>query len=323
VRRALRGALAGIAPGALVLVACSGGADSLALAAATLFEAPRAGLRAGLVTVDHGLQPGSRRRAEELVAWSVGRGFAPAEALSVTVGRAGGPEGAARSARYAALERAAARYGAAAVLLGHTREDQAENVLLALARGSGARSLAGMAAARGVYRRPLLSVARASVREAAELEKLPVWEDPHNEDPRFARSRLRALLPQLEEVLGGGVIAGLARSAELARADAEYLEGEAGRLLTRVRSGDALAARPLAEAPGALRGRALHAWLRALGVPGAALTSAHVEAVDALLVAWRGQGAVALPGGLAVRRADGRLVAWREGDAGVAGSEGA
>ena len=127
-----------------MLAACSGGPDSLALAAALAFVAPRAGLRAGAVTVDHGLQQGSADRAAEVSAVLRGLGLDPVHAVTVTVTGPGGPEGAARAARYTALEKAAADLGACAVLLGHTLDDQAETVLLGLARGSGPRSLAGM-----------------------------------------------------------------------------------------------------------------------------------------------------------------------------------
>src|SRR3954453_9728010 len=145
VRRAVRSALGGLPRDACVLVACSGGADSLALASAVAFVAPRVGRRAGLVTVDHGLQEGSDGRARGVAAWAVAAGFDPVTIETVRVsGRPGGPEAAARGARYEALQAAAERAGAATVLLGHTRDDQAETVLLALARGAGPRGLAGM-----------------------------------------------------------------------------------------------------------------------------------------------------------------------------------
>ncbi len=144
VRNAVRASLAGLMPGDLVLAACSGGQDSLALAAALAFVAPRAGLRAGAVTVDHGLQEGSAEHAARLMPTLSGLGLDPVLVATVAVAGPGGPEAAARTARYAALEKTAADVGAAAVLLGHTLDDQAETVLLGLARGSGPRSLAGM-----------------------------------------------------------------------------------------------------------------------------------------------------------------------------------
>jgi len=306
VRVAVRRALADLPAGALVLVACSGGPDSLALAAATAFEAPRAGLRAGLVTVDHQLQDGSGEQARRVAAWASAAGLDPVDVLPVAVERAGGPEAAARTARYAALDSAAARHRAAAVLLGHTRDDQAETVLLALARGSGPRALAGMPERRGVYRRPLLDIARETIRAACAAESLPTWEDPHNADPAYARARLRALLPELEDTLGPGVVAGLARSARLVRADADLLDALAADVRTAVTSGDgSLDALALAKEPAALRSRALHAWAAALC--GGAPTASHVEALDALVVAWAGQGSVALPGGVQVGRVAGRL----------------
>ncbi len=159
VRNAVRTCLSDLAAGELVLAACSGGADSLALAAALAFVAPRAGLRGGGVTVDHGLQEGSAERAADLAALLGQLGLDPVRAVAVTVARQAGPEAAARTARYEALGRTAREHEAAAVLLGHTLDDQAETVLLGLARGSGGRSLAGMPARRDPYRRPLLGTA--------------------------------------------------------------------------------------------------------------------------------------------------------------------
>lgn len=191
--------------GALVLVACSGGADSLALAAALAFVASRARLRAGLVTVDHQLQEGSAQRAEAVVKVARDMGLEPAEVLTVTVGAQGGPEAAAREARYAALAEAAERLKAETVLLGHTRDDQAETVLLGLARGSGLRSLSGMAARSRRYRRPLLDLPRATTVAACRAMGLTPWDDPHNEDPRYTRVRVRrTVLPVLEAGQGQG-----------------------------------------------------------------------------------------------------------------------
>ena len=219
-RVAVRRALTGLPDGALVLVACSGGADSLALADATGFVAPRAGLRAGLVSVDHGLQPGSAGRAASVADWARTAGFAPAIAVGVQVaGRTGGPEAAARDARYEALAVAAIDCGAAAVLLGHTRDDQAETVLLALARGGGPRGIAGMPARRLVsgvpFLRPLLDVSRVDTRAACAELGLRPWQDPHNADPAYARSRVRAALPVLVEALGADLVDNLARTAAL------------------------------------------------------------------------------------------------------------
>src|SRR5579863_5592218 len=229
VRNAVRASLAGLAPGDLVLAACSGGADSLALAAALAFVAPRAGLRAGAVTVDHGLQEGSAARAASVAAVLAGLGLDPVRTASVSVevgtGRAGGPEAAARTARYAALGRVAAGDGAAAVLLGHTLDDQAETVLLGLARGSGPRSLAGMPPRRGVFRRPLLGVRRTVTTAACEALGLRPWADPHNADRRFARVRVRLdALPAREGAIGPGVAEALARTAGQLRDDAEVLD---------------------------------------------------------------------------------------------------
>ena len=218
IRNAVRQCLADLAPGDLVLAACSGGADSLALAAALAFVAPRAGLRAGGVTVDHGLQDGSDGRAASVTTALAGLGLDPVRCVAVRVESAGGPEAAARTARYEALSRVAAETGAVAVLLGHTLDDQAETVLLGLARGSGPRSLAGMPPRRGVFRRPLLGLRRPVTASACAALGLEPWQDPHNGDRRFARVRVRLdALPALEAAVGPGVAEALARTADQAR----------------------------------------------------------------------------------------------------------
>jgi tRNA(Ile)-lysidine synthase len=305
VRSAVRACLSDLAADDLVLVACSGGADSVALAAAAAFAAPRLGLRAGGVTVDHGLQPGSAERAGEVTALLSGLGLDPVRAATVTVppaATAAGPEAAARRARYAALDVAAKEYGAVAVLLGHTLDDQAETVLLGLARGSGSRSLAGMPARRGPYRRPLLTVRRASTAAAcAELGLVP-WQDPHNRDYRFARARVRhQALPALEAALGPGVTEALARTAAQLRADAECLDD-----LAFAESGQ-LDADRLSALPQAIRARVLRDAAIRAGCPHGALTAGHVDRIDALVTAWRGQRWVDLPGGVRARRRDGQV----------------
>jgi tRNA(Ile)-lysidine synthase len=313
-RSAVKRALACVPPDGLVLVACSGGADSLALAGATGHVAPRLGLRAGLVTVDHGLQPGSAERAAEVAAWGAKAGLAPSLAVPVTVaGRTGGPEAAARAARYEALAAAARSLSAAAVLLGHTREDQAETVLLALARGAGPRGIAAMPARREmhgvVFLRPFLDVCREQTREmCAELGLTP-WEDPHNSDPAYARARLRAALYLLGDLLGPDVVDNLARTARLVAQDSVALDELAASAAWPLTDPEGRLHVPaLRELPAALRTRVLRGFALGLGTPGGALSSRHIDALDALVIDWHGQGPVALPGGHRVRREDNRLV---------------
>jgi len=306
VRNAVRASVAGSAPGGLVLAACSGGPDSLALAAALAFVAPRAGLRAGAVTVDHGLQEGSADRAAAVAAVLSGLGLDPVRAVAVTVDGAGGPEAAARTARYAALEEAAADLGATAVLLGHTLDDQAETVLLGLARGSGARSLAGMPPRRGVFLRPLLGLRRQVTAGACAALDLAPWADPHNADRRFARVRVRLdALPALEAALGPGVAEALARTADQLRDDAEVLEKIASS--RRTADPDLMSAAALAELPGAVRSRVLRSAALAAGCPATALTSAHVTRIEELVTDWRGQRWIDLPGGVRATRRSGQV----------------
>jgi len=313
VRSAVAASVADLPPGALVLVACSGGPDSLALAAGAAFVAQRSaragtGWRARAVVVDHGLQPGSDQVADEAAAACRALGL-DAEVVRVDV--AGRGEAGARSARYAALERVVDERGAAAVLLGHTLDDQAETVLLGLARGSGARALSGMPAVRGPFRRPLLGLRRADTEAACRELGLRPWHDPTNDhEHRDAalRSRVRGeALPTLERVLGPGVAEALARTAAQLREDADVLDALAADLLAAARTDEGLDVDVLGRAPAALRTRALRAAAIAAGSPAGALHRVHVQAVDALVTAWHGQGAVALPGAVAARRACGRL----------------
>jgi len=306
--------------GALVLVACSGGADSLALAAALAFEAPRAGMRAGGITIDHGLQPGSAEQARRTAAVLQGLGLSPVVSMPVTVpgpAEAGGPEAAARHARYAALDRAAEQAGAW-IMLGHTLDDQAETVLLGLARGSGARSLAGMAPASGRYLRPLLSIRREQTVAACAAQGLEPWQDPHNCDPAFTRVRIRRLMPELEDALGPGVAEALARTAAMLRADADALDEAAQAEAARLGGTDAALAggwpaADLAGQPAALRFRLLRSAALAAGCPPGAMSSRHLVSLDAMVTAWRGQRWTDLPGGVRCQRRYGRLLFTRAG----------
>ncbi|KRE60883.1 tRNA lysidine(34) synthetase TilS [Nostocoides sp. Soil756] len=310
VRSAVRAALAECDPGDLALVACSGGADSLALADAARQASGPAGVRVGAVVVDHGLQGGSREVADTVGRRLADLGLDPVQVVSCPPtgpgGGSGGLEAAARAARYRALDAAADEHGARLVLLGHTRDDQAEQVLLGLARGSGARSLAGMPPARGRYRRPLLVVTRAQTRAACAAEGLTWWDDPMNEDPAFARVRARRALADLEAQLGPGLGAALARSAAQLREDADHLDTLADGAVA------GLGAAPwrveaLAALPRAVRTRTWRRLLVAAGAPAGQLSSRHTDACDRLLTHWHGQGAVHVPGGLRVRRSGGRV----------------
>ncbi len=374
-RLAVRRSLGDLVPGSggsrpgPVLVACSGGADSLALAAATAFVAPRLGLSAGAVVVDHRLQPDSAAVADKAAAACRDLGLDPVHVVAIDVGQAragrgsagrgsAGPEADARAARYAAMDDVADRVGALAVLLGHTLDDQAETVLLALARGSGARSLAGMAVRRGRYRRPFLGLRRSQTEAVCGALGLPFWTDPTNgipaggrapgagvvvpgarppagpvaELPRRSRLRVEAM-PALTRALGPGVVPALARTARLLRDDADLLDALAADLLAAARAaptpagaegagaeggarggagGDivgevVLDVATLAAAHPALRRRALRAAAVEVGAGRGAPTATHVEALDALVVDWRGRGPVHLPGDGRAARECGRL----------------
>jgi tRNA(Ile)-lysidine synthase len=308
---ALRARLAGFAtdclPGATSwCVALSGGPDSLALTAATAATLPTTAL-----IVDHGLQAGSEQVAETARRQAHDLGCVDAQVLRVQVGADGGPEAAARTARYAALDTAR---GQGPVLLAHTLDDQAETVLLGLGRGSGARSIAGMRACDPPWYRPLLGVRRSATHAACAELGLTPWDDPHNHDARFTRVRLRSeVLPLLEDVLGGGVAEALARTAAALREDTDALDGLAEAALDD--TDETVAVDALAVLPTAVRRRVIRRWLLRGGA--ANLTDKQIRAVDALVTAWRGQGGVAVGSDLrqqrlfAARR-DGRLVLYSQ-----------
>ena len=293
-----------------VLVACSGGADSLALLAATVFESRSTPWRVVGVTVDHGLQDGSTERAAAVVEQMAALGADETMSVRVRVDAPGvGPEAAAREARYAALGQAAATLDTHVVLLGHTLDDQAETVLMGLTRGSGGRSLSGMRRAYDDYRRPLLDVTRAQTEAACRAEGITWWDDPHNDDPRFLRSRVRrTVMPLLEQELGPGVATTLARTADQLRADMEALDDLADALLERVRTGTSLEVvldvPTLSAQPPALVSRVLRRAALDAGAPGGELFAVHVAALFSVLLGTV-RGEVQLPG---------LLTAYRSGD---------
>lgn len=274
-------------------VALSGGADSLALTAVAARLRPTTAL-----IVDHGLQPGSAAVAADARDRALGFGCVDARVIAVTVGSAGGPEAAARTARYAALDEAR---GDAVVLLAHTLDDQAETVLLGLGRGSGPRSLAGMLPYRPPWGRPLLGVRRAVTRAAcAELGVSP-WQDPHNADPRFTRARLRGeVLPLLEDVLGGGVAEALVRTAAALREDTDTLDEQASMQRADIAEGGTLETARLTGLPASIRRRVIRGWLLDGGATG--LTDKQIRGIDVLITDWRGQGGVAVGSRLRGRR---------------------
>lgn len=306
-RRAVRSSLAGLPADSLVLVGLSGGPDSLALAAAVAFEAPRAGVRAGAVVVDHGLQAGSADVAARAAAQASDFGLDPVRVATVSVGEDGGPEAAARSARYAAFADALKQADAVAIVLGHTLDDQAETVLLGLARGSGSASLRGMAAqapfpVAGVEAsilRPLLGVRRDTTVKACADAGLVPWIDPHNGDPTFARVRVRqTVLPVLERELGPGVAEALARTAEQLAEDSaaldRFVEETIEDLVEPAEAGIALSVRGLEANPAALRQRIIRYVVESEF--GVSLSRAHTLGVAALVTGWKGQGPLHLPG---------------------------
>lgn len=275
--------------GSRVVVACSGGPDSLALLALSRAR----DLDVLAVYVDHGLRPGTAHDAAVVRAAAAAMG-ADTRVIEVVVDSHANLEARARDARYAALDLAAREAGAGAILVGHTRDDQAETVLLAMLRGSGTAGLAGMAVQRGSVRRPLLGLRRSATHEiCARLGLAPV-RDPMNDEMHHRRVWLRReVMPRLERGAARDLVDVLARQAEVLRDDNELLDG----LAAEHPAEDAVA---LSVLPLALARRVVRRWL---GTPPPALAS-----VDAVLQVARGERrAVELPGGRRVERVASRL----------------
>jgi tRNA(Ile)-lysidine synthase len=303
VRRAVREAWMrhGVVSGDRILVACSGGADSLALAAASVFEGSRIGVLVGAVIVEHRLQPETKAVAEATAKTLAELGASPVEVRAVKVAKtkAGGPEAAARTARYAALDAAADELGAKFVMLAHTLNDQAETVLLGLARGSGNRSLNAMSEVNGRYLRPLLGIERQTTVAFCEDSGLKAWHDPQNRDNKFARVRARQnVMPVLESELGPGIAQALARTAEQLREDEAVLAPMAQDFFDRFVSLKAtsieIALAEFEAAPLAIRHRVIAMALTVLQAP--EFARVHIRAIDALVDEWHGQKPLSLPG---------------------------
>jgi tRNA(Ile)-lysidine synthase len=307
----LQDALAGAGYPERVLVACSGGPDSLALAAVAAYFARRGHVdghpvSVGAVVVDHQLQPGSADIAATAARTLEDLELSPVQIRTVDVASTGaGPEAAARDARHAALDSAAEEAGAGVILLGHTLDDQAEQVLLGLARGSGTRSLAGMRPSRGRLLRPFLGLRRAETLEICRVEGLDPWHDPSNTDPAYARSRARVeVLPLLEEKLGPGVAESLARTASILQLDADYLEDVANDTFDRLRRQDgeaiSLPEAELRDLAPAVRFRVIAKAAAAVG--GQQPSYQRLLAAEALLRRQGSAGPVELPGAVSVYR---------------------
>jgi len=307
IRNAVKPHLARLEAGDKVLVAVSGGADSLALASAILTESKEFAITPIAVTIDHQLQSGSGAQAEKVENQLKEMGYGKVLLQKVVVTTESGLEAGARDARYQALSTCAAQEKATKVFLGHTRDDQAETVLLGLARGSGTRSLSGMAIENGIYIRPLLQITREETVLACKEVGVEPWNDPHNGNTEFSRVRVRTeILPVMEEKLGPGIAAALSRSASILRDDADALDAIAQ---TEISHSDLanLDCEHLATLARAIRSRVLRAAIYAAGAPSGSITADHLSGVEALVTSWRGQGPLSLPGGVKVERISGRL----------------
>ena len=305
IRLAVRNALtSNTKPGQKLLVAVSGGADSLALAAACEFEAKKLGLKIAAAVIDHSLQNNSDKVAAQTAKTLAALGFEEVVVKKIAVGKAGGPEAAARTARYTALETLRQKTKSHFIVLGHTSSDQAETVLLGLVRGSGSKSLSGMSAKTGLLLRPLLGIERSTTEAFCKDSGIKYWSDPQNKDEKFLRVMIRKhVLPFLEKQLGGSVAASLVRTSDQLREDNTYLEAQADKSFKKYAkvagSGIGFDAKALEKLPAAILNRVIK---KALDSFGSESSRTHVLAVSDLVLSWHGQKPLALPGVRVVRK---------------------
>lgn len=285
-----------------VFVGCSGGADSLALAAAAGFLVQRRGYSVGALVVDHDLQAGSGFVAARAAEQCVALGLSPVHVVKVSV--SGGNEADARAARYEAFESFVGSSGT--VLLAHTLNDQAEQVLLGLVRGSGTRTLSGIPPVRGQYVRPFLSLTRADTEAICRHAEVEFWVDPTNLSTDALRNKVRLdVLPALADALGPDVVANLARTADLTRDDADYLDSLAASAFASLTVSSlpfevVLDLAQVSELPRALLSRVIR--LAAVSVGGAAPSFERTQAVMRLLDLRPATGPVELEGHVNVIR---------------------
>ena len=291
-------------PGQKLLIAVSGGADSLALAAACEFEAKKLGVKIAAAVIDHSLQNNSDKVAAQTSKTLASLGFEEVVVKKIAVGKAGGPEAAARTARYTALETLRQKTKSHFIVLGHTSSDQAETVLLGLVRGSGSKSLSGMSEKTGVLLRPLLGIERATTEAFCKDSGIKYWSDPQNKDEKFLRVMIRKhVLPFLEKQLGGSVAASLVRTSDQLREDNTYLESQADKSFKKYAkvsgSGISFDAKAIEKLPAAIVNRVIK---KALDGFGSESSRTHVLAVSDLVLSWHGQKPLTLPGVRVVRK---------------------
>lgn len=304
--------------GAKFVIAVSGGPDSLALAAAAAAEK----LPAHVVSIDHGLQDGSRAVSEGAIG-QVGQWGLSGQVVSVRV--VGEPlEAAARHARYQALGDLA---GDRPILLAHTGDDQAETLLLGLLRGK-ASAMGEVSDYQGhTLLRPLLGIRRAHTVGACRELGVAAWNDPHNTDEAFRRVAIRRqVLPLLDQIIGGDATAPLVRAAELLREDDDYLHTLTPKLERATAATEQCtepvtqpatkpSTEPATQQPPALEIAELgppplarRAIAKFLQQHGARVSASTLEASIAFIHDWHGQGAVSVGNGLELARQAGKLV---------------
>ena len=288
-----------------ILFGCSGGADSMALALALFLEANQT--KVIPVVVDHGLQDGSAQITSQTISKLKEIGYTQVETAVAQVKITDGLEASARRARYQIFNQFIDTYRPKYFLLAHTLNDQAETVLLGLARGSGARSLSGMAVENNIYVRPLLKISRQTTVAACHEGGIEIWSDPHNDDLRFARVRARKnVLPNLEENLGPGITEALVRSADLLRDDADALDSFALEYFAQTDPLN-LSVNELERLPRAIRTRVLRLAIYQAGAPAGSLSAEHINGAEALISDWHGQKELSLPGDVKLLRNSGRI----------------
>jgi tRNA(Ile)-lysidine synthase len=298
-----------LSAGDTILVAVSGGADSVALASAMAFEGSKRKFKVAAAIIDHNLQPRSDLVAANTAEVCETLGINPVLVSSIFITqKLSGPEAAARSARYLELEKIREQLGAKYIFLGHNLGDQAETVLLGLVRGSGLSAISGMQQIDENRKlvRPLLGLTRAELRQSVIDQGLDIWDDPQNADEDFTRVKVRRILRELETQLAPGISEALVRTASLAQEAAGFMNLEAQKLLAAACiAPGAYSIAILEQAHVGLRRKALHLIIQKQGAKSP--TRFQVLEVDSLITNWHGQKPLSLSG-ITVGRVNNQLV---------------
>lgn len=308
-RNAIKSALSTVSKDANVGLGVSGGADSLALliALSTLYKGDRAS-QVHVVSIDHQLQEITSQISQQVATLANNFGFTT-HIIPIDIPETGnGAEADARTARYSAFDTIITDHNLEAFLIGHTKSDQAEQVMLGLLRGSGTRSISGIPERRGVFVRPFLNVLnRAETQKVCNENLVTYWCDPHNDSTDYNRVNIRKLIKETETVTGQNIVEPLVRTAKISTEDADALDFYATVAYDTIVSSD-WNIDTLLTVPVAIRKRVYRNKLISLNIATDKVSFDALASIETLISDWHGQKVNNITSNLMVTRVDNRIV---------------